>query len=129
MVDNGRPYIVPLNFGYSYERDTLELYFHCALKGRKIDLLKVNPNVCIEMDCDYQLVESEIACKNGALYASIIGEGRATFIEDIEVKKQALSKLMAHATGKAFEFTDPMVKAVGVFKITVDVLTAKARRA
>ena len=38
MVDGKIPYIVPMNFGY---RDNI-LYFHSALSGRKIDILKNN---------------------------------------------------------------------------------------
>ena len=32
-------YIVPLNFGYTYEEDVLKLYFHSAGEGRKVDAL------------------------------------------------------------------------------------------
>ena len=45
MADNGRPYVVPLNYGYTYENGTLTIYFHCAAEGRKIDILKTNSNV------------------------------------------------------------------------------------
>ncbi|HNU36390.1 MAG TPA: pyridoxamine 5'-phosphate oxidase family protein, partial [Methanomassiliicoccales archaeon] len=41
MVDDGKPYIVPMNFGY---RNGC-LYFHCAKEGRKLDVLRENPKV------------------------------------------------------------------------------------
>lgn len=48
MIDAGRPYLVPLCFGY----DAGILYFHSAPVGKKIDLLKKNRNVCFEFDAD-----------------------------------------------------------------------------
>ena len=50
MSDNNSPYVIPINFGY--ENSTV--YFHSAREGRKIDILKKNPNVCIEFDIDIQ---------------------------------------------------------------------------
>jgi len=41
LVDNDEPYVVPVCFGY--ERDAL--YFHGALAGRKVDLIKKNNNI------------------------------------------------------------------------------------
>lgn len=37
MVDNGKPYVVALNFGYDREGDTLIMYLHCAMEGKKIN--------------------------------------------------------------------------------------------
>ena len=42
-------YIVPLNFGYTYEEDVLKLYFHSAGEGRKVDALAADPKVAIEI--------------------------------------------------------------------------------
>ena len=36
LSENNMPYIVPLNYGYSYENEKLTLYFHCAKEGKKI---------------------------------------------------------------------------------------------
>ena len=52
-------YIVPLNFGYTYEEDVLKLYFHSAGEGRKVDALAADPKVAIEMDTDHYLVEGQ----------------------------------------------------------------------
>jgi nitroimidazol reductase NimA-like FMN-containing flavoprotein (pyridoxamine 5'-phosphate oxidase superfamily) len=40
MVDDGKPYVVALNFGYDREGDDLILYLHSAMEGKKIDILK-----------------------------------------------------------------------------------------
>ena len=49
LVDEGKPYIVPMNFGYDGEC----LYFHCAREGRKIDVLRRSPEVCFELEVDH----------------------------------------------------------------------------
>lgn len=44
MTDGLNPYIIPLNYGYTYEDGKLVIYFHCAKEGRKLDILKKNNN-------------------------------------------------------------------------------------
>lgn len=50
MTDGGIPYIVPLNYGYEYADGALTFYFHSAKEGRKLEILKKNPAVCLELD-------------------------------------------------------------------------------
>lgn len=40
------PYMVAVNFGYKFTEDKLKLYFHSALEGKKLNLMRRNPNVC-----------------------------------------------------------------------------------
>ena len=42
MIADGAPYVVPLNFGYTWDDDGLTLYFHSGLKGKKIDALRAD---------------------------------------------------------------------------------------
>ena len=65
MVDGRRPYVVPMNFGFDLWDGVLELYCHSALEGRKIEILRRNPEVCFEMDCGHKLVEAKAACSYG----------------------------------------------------------------
>lgn len=118
-------YIVPLNFGYSYLEDKLTLYFHSAKEGRKLDAILENPEVAFEMDCEHKLIEAEIPCLYGFSYKSIIGNGIASIVEDMEEKKISLSLLMKHQTGKDFTFEEKHAKAVAVFKVEVTNFTAK----
>ena len=52
MIADGAPYVVPLNFGYTWDDDGLTLYFHSGLKGKKIDALRADPRVCFELDTE-----------------------------------------------------------------------------
>lgn len=126
MIDNGIPYIVPLNFGYKICDGELFLYFHCANEGRKLDILKRNPYVCFEMDCQHRLIEGEIACDYGFSYQSIIGNGTAEFIKDFEEKKSALTQIMRkYSNEESFHFSDNSVKNVTVFCVKSQSFTGK----
>ncbi|MGI6204690.1 MAG: pyridoxamine 5'-phosphate oxidase family protein [Anaerovoracaceae bacterium] len=120
-------YIVPMNFGYKYENDTLVMYFHGSKDGRKVEAIKKNPDVCFEMDCDHELVTGEKACFYGYKYKSIFGTGKAEIIEDLDEKKEALALIMKKYTGKDFEINDAMVKSIAITKLTADEFTGKAR--
>ena len=127
MVDDGMPYLVPLNYGYVMDNDQLILYMHGSLQGRKIDVMRKNPNVFFEMNCEVKAFEGQVACQYGTSYSSIMGSGKVEILEDVEAKKEGLALFMKSQTGRDFEFTDKMVSAVHVMKITVDEFTAKHR--
>ncbi len=127
MVDGDEPYIVPMNYGYTLEDDKLTLWLHCAKRGRKLDILRVNPKVFVEMECDLKPFDGDIACRYGLSYSSIMGRGTAEIVEDIEVKKAALTHLMKTQTGKDFEFEDKMAAIVSIIKVEVSEYTAKHR--
>lgn len=127
LVDGDEPYVVPMNYGYTYENEKLTIWLHCARQGRKLDVMRANPKVFFEMEYGITPFEGEVACKYGITYSSLMGRGVATIIEDVETKKIALSSLMKAQTGKDFEFEDRMAEVVGVVKIDVIEFTAKHR--
>lgn len=129
LVDGDEPYVVPMNYGYIMEDEKLTLYIHGATKGYKLDLIKTNPKVFIEMECDTLPFEGRLACQYGMAYSSIMGRGVAEIIEDVEEKKKAMSILMKTQTEKNFEFSDKMVSVVSVVRINVLEYTAKKRLA
>lgn len=94
MVDGNRPYVVPMNYGYTLENGKLTLYLHGAKESRKLDILRENPNVFIEIDTDIVPFEGHTACHYGTCYSSVMGEGTAEIIEETEAKKEALTILM-----------------------------------
>lgn len=127
MVDGDEPYIVPMNYGYTLEDDKLTLWLHCAKRGRKLDIIRANPKVFIEMECDLKPFDGDIACRYGISYSSVMGRGTAEIVEDVEVKKAALTYLMKTQTGKDFEFEDKMAAIVSIIKVDVSEYTAKHR--
>ena len=129
LVDGDEAYVVPMNYGYTYENDKLTLYLHGARRGRKLDLIRQNPKVFFEMDCDIVPFEGDVACKYGITYSSIMGRGLAEIVEGPEEKMKALSVLMKTQTGKDFEFNEKLVSVVAVIRIDVSEFTAKCRPA
>ena len=125
-VDN-EPYVVPMNYGYTVEEGQLVLYLHSALRGKKLDMIRSNPKVFFEMDCDLDPFEGEKPCQYGLAYSSVMGRGTASIVEDVEEKKKAMSVLMKTQTGKDFSFEDRLVSVVAVIRIDVLEYTAKKR--
>lgn len=95
MVEGDMPYEIPLNFVVRGDC----LYFHSATKGKKIENLNKNKNVCFEMDINARIIEGETPCAWGMKYASVIGYGRAFFVNDHDEKIKALNLLMEKYLG------------------------------
>ncbi len=127
LVDGDEPYVVPMNYGYTYDNEKLVIYLHTAKRGYKLDLIKKNPKVFFEMCCDTEPFDGDIACRYGMSYSSVMGKGIAEIVEDVEEKKHSLSVLMKTQTGKDFLFEDKMAAIVTVIKINVSSFTAKKR--
>ena len=125
-VDNV-PYIYPMNYGYRMEEGRLTLYLHSAAKGRKLEILGKNPDVCFELDCDYAPFEGRVACQYGLSYSAVSGRGRAVLVEDVEEKMEAMSVLMKTQTGRDFSFDERLVSIVSVIRVDVSEYTAKHR--
>lgn len=126
FVDEGQVYIVPLSFGYIQEKGRYIFYFHGAKEGKKLDLIRENPNVGFEMDTAFQLKRADVACKHSAYFKSIIGHGKISIVEEQQEKRVGLGAIMRHNTGREeWEFPERMVDAVCVFKVVVDEMTGK----
>ena len=125
-VDN-EPYIIPLNYGYTLENGQLKLYLHSAVTGKKLDLLRKNPLVCFELDCDLRPFEGKVACQYGLSYSAISGRGTAVLVEDVVAKEEAMSILMKTQTDRDFLFNERLVSIVAVIRVDVSEYTAKHR--
>ena len=130
MVDaGGMPYVVPLSYGYRIlDGNSLELYFHSALEGRKLDILRNNNKVCFEMTYEGKPMYADIPCNSGFYYfASVIGYGDAVFIDDAAKKCEALSIMFKHQSGRDASFTSNQAESVCVFKVVSSSFTGKRK--
>ena len=124
--ENNEVYIVPLNFGYSNVDNKRVFYFHGAKEGRKIELISKTKKVSFEMDSNHELIVGKMACNYSERYQSVMGTGLISFVEDKDEKIAALNEIMFQSTGKKdWEFPEPMLNAVAVFKIEVTSLSCK----
>lgn len=127
LVDDGMPYVVPMNYGYCFEEDKLIFYIHGGMEGRKLDVIRKNSKCCVEMECDAEMFEGRVACQYGYIYSSLMGFGNVRIIEEPKEKMKALTIMMKTLTGKDFEFNERLVSIVNVMKVECDYYTAKKR--
>jgi nitroimidazol reductase NimA-like FMN-containing flavoprotein (pyridoxamine 5'-phosphate oxidase superfamily) len=116
------PYVVPLNFGY---RDGC-LYLHCAKEGRKMDMLRANPRICFEIDTNVEVIRAEKPCDWGMKFASVIGFGTASVLEDPEEKKRGLDTIMEHyGSMPAQPYSEAILQHTAVIRIEMEEMTGK----
>jgi nitroimidazol reductase NimA-like FMN-containing flavoprotein (pyridoxamine 5'-phosphate oxidase superfamily) len=128
MIDDGLPYVVPLSYGYKFLGGrVLELYFHSAPEGKKLDVLKQNNKVCFAISNEGEPTTSETPCNSGYYYASVIGYGEAHFVESADERCNVLSIIFKHQAGKDVQFTPKQSDGVCVFKIISTDYSGKKR--
>lgn len=129
MISGEYPHIIPMHYGYKFCNDRFLFYMHCANEGEKLNLIRLRPAVCVEIETGVTLVPGgDIPCKYGSTYASFIGRGTAAIVEDSSEKMEGLTSLMEHQTGQHFEITSDMAASVTVIKVEVDSFTAKTNK-
>ncbi len=147
MVDEeNKPFGLPL----SIVRDGDNLYFHSAQGGRKVDILKRNPNVSIAFIGHIQVPENftEDELKSMAKdeskatvfissvftteYESAIVEGKAKLIKDEEEKIKAMRLICEKYTPSKMDYFNIAIKAglkkANLYKIEIERLTAKRKK-
>lgn len=127
LVDDGMPYVIPMNYGYEFQDERLFLYLHSSRRGYKLDVIHKSPVCCFELECDVTPFYGEKPCQNGMSYSSIMGRGKISVIDRPDERRKAMSVLMKTQTGEDFEFTDRLLSAVTMLRIDVAEFTAKRR--
>jgi len=92
---------------------------------KKFDALKKNNTVCFEIDEIVQIITSKDACEWGMKYQSVIGEGTAFFIENIDMKKKALDIIMKQYSVKNYQYFEKVLEKTAVIKVDVVSMTGK----
>jgi len=104
---DGQPYVVPMNFGFEWEDDTLNLYFHCANEGRRLDMIKDNNKACFQADCSHKLVTAEKPCDHSFRYESIIASGPIEVLSEKEDRIHGLTCIMSkYSKAESFDFPE-----------------------
>lgn len=122
------PYCLPLSF----VRVGGDLYFHCARQGRKLDLLRAHPNVCVTF-----VGGDQPAFVPPAMYTtyfqSVIVTGRAREVSDDREKVMALRALCQkltpeHVEGGAFEAAIAnSLSVTSVWRISMEEISGKEK--
>ncbi len=119
----GEPYCIPL----SLVRVRDELYFHCAMEGRKLELMRANPKVCVSF------VSSNVAAKDKftTYFKSAVVVGTAYEVTEDSAKIEALRALCQKLTPANMEHFDQAIEKslgrTGVWGIHMEQVTGKEK--
>ena len=123
MSENDVPYILPMNFALDGDRVIL----HSAQSGRMWETIQKNPKVCINWTLGEELAwqDLEVACSYRVKSKSVIVEGTAEIIQDVEEKERLFNQFMTQYSDLTFKFNAPAIRNVGVIVVPITKLTAK----
>jgi len=122
------PYCLPL----SLVREGRSLYFHCAREGRKVDLLRKNPRVCVTFVGGDEPVYQAEKGNYTTRFQSVIAAGTAVEVTGPEEKKRALELLCRRLvpSGMAGDnfarAVERSLEATAVWRIDLDEITGKS---
>lgn len=125
MVDeHGFPYVLPFNFGFKNNF----IFLHSGNEGRKIDILRKKPNVCIAFSNSEELAyqDENVACSHFMKYRSVLVYGKVKFIKNKEDKIEGMNIVMKQYTGREdYRYSDPAINNVLVFSVEIEKMTGK----
>jgi nitroimidazol reductase NimA-like FMN-containing flavoprotein (pyridoxamine 5'-phosphate oxidase superfamily) len=126
-VGDGREvYVVPLNYGYEEGK----LFFHCALEGRKMDLLRANPEVCFTVATQSGEVREHAQGQPCHVDCdSVICLGRARIVEDFAQRAKVLNAFNRCFAPAAADITDAEIRRCAVVVIDLSEMTGRRERA
>jgi hypothetical protein len=119
------PYVIPVCFGY---RDR-SVYFHSSKEGKKIDRINADNRVCFELESGIEIIAGESPCKWTVKYTSVIGYGKAHFVNDFEEKIAGLNAIMEHYDPDSErQYNRSIVDITRVIRIDIERMTGKRSR-
>jgi nitroimidazol reductase NimA-like FMN-containing flavoprotein (pyridoxamine 5'-phosphate oxidase superfamily) len=121
LIDGARPYVVPLNFA----RDGDDLWMHSYPGGLKLECIRRNPSVCVEVDHFGGIITGSSACGTWtSRYDSVIGFGTAEIVADEAEKDRGLRIIMRKYSGRDdWEFS--MLERTAVIRVRLESLSGK----
>ena len=126
LMDGDFPYIIPLNYGYTRKNGQPIFYFHSAPVGKKLDLIRKNPNAAFCVTLAHRVIPGATAGSYSFAYESVAGTGTISMVEDLPEKEKALAVLFSHyAPDAAFSASAQTVSHTAVFQLTVQEIWGK----
>ena len=126
LVDDDESYVVPLNYSY---HDGGRILVHCAHVGKKIDILRKNPNVCFTVARQLEAIQRHEYRNPCHLDSdSVICRGTARIIEDLEERSVALNELNHFFRPDAEDVPMEQVEGCTVVEISVKEMTGRRER-
>ena len=124
MCSGDKPYLVSLNHAYDENRDCV--YVHCAPEGKKLDILRENPNVWGQAIIDHGFFTGKDDCRQN--FVSVMFEGTFNFVTDPKEKLHAFIKTneaLAAPSESLQKVLDAHLDRTTVGRITITAMTGK----
>ncbi|MGC8496650.1 MAG: pyridoxamine 5'-phosphate oxidase family protein [Thermoplasmata archaeon] len=130
LVDEDKPYAVPVNFLYLDDK----IYFHSARAGRKWDIIHKNANAFFVVARWNNTIPAQTACDIGTSYFSVMLEGTVRIVEDKVEKDTAfnmfIKKYASDAEHVSVQLMDnyrsSLNTGMALFAIAIKTMSAKA---
>ncbi len=102
------------------------IYFHSSKAGKKLDILKVNPRVCLSFETGVEIFEdANQACKWSFKFKSVIADGIAEEIKQPAKKAEALNSIMNHYSDRSWTFPEQELSRLRVWKVSLVSISGK----
>lgn len=129
MCCDDQPYVIPMLYGFDGE----SIYFHCADVGTKLDILRQNNKVCIEIQSSNVndiIHNSGKPCDWGIAFESVVIFGNAKFVEDRAEKVKAFDLLVNKMrpekyTEKNHDYVEKKIVGSVLIKVDIEKKTGK----
>ena len=122
---DGKPYVVPVNHHYADGK----IIFHCGLKGKKLEHIRANPQVCYTVGHQPGWVREHAGGNPCHVDSdSVICFGKARILEELEERKTALNAFNRRFKPDASDVPLERVMNCGVVEITVSEMTGRQER-
>lgn len=119
---DGTPYCIPVSPAVA----EANIYFHCALEGKKLENIKNNTAVCLSCVGGTRLVPEEFSTE----YESAVAAGRCELVTNEDEKRMALRAICEkYAESNMGSFESTVARSLhrtAICKITAEALTGKA---
>ena len=124
MIDQDAPYAVPI----SVARDGDTVYFHCAKEGRKTDILRSYPRVCLVFVGDVRPAFDKFTTE----YESTIVTGNAREVLKDSEKIHALRIICERYTpSNRYQFDEAIEKSLdrtAIWKVDISTISGKRKK-
>ncbi len=125
MVDKDEPYGIPLSFCWDKKES---IYLHCALEGRKLDILKENNKASFCIVGKTNVIPHQFTTE----YESIILKGIITLDLSVEERMQALGLLVDKYApdhkAKGVIYAEKSLTNTNILRFDIEEFSGKCRR-
>ncbi|MBQ9988909.1 MAG: pyridoxamine 5'-phosphate oxidase family protein [Clostridia bacterium] len=132
LHDEPYPYCVPMNFGYEWEGDLPVFYFHMAIEGHRIELIKKDPRVCLSISTFLDRHGFASYRNETHDYRSVTVFGTAEIIkpeDDMDSYLHAFSVLCRCNSGRpeVKQASPEMLARLWALRVTAEIVTGKTQ--